>query len=684
MDNNINTLVLDTHYGVVRYLYNEIFKRTKSEINDLQSQTLFLKCITKYLLCKNGQYAQLYGLYTNFSKEAIREYFELNRIKMNSTSNEWLNFTTLISSPRIIPNTVDGPYIIDNLALRRYTHFWSPKYKFSSNILGLPFYCLDGVDHLYYEMIKWKGACENLHIHMNVRGKHIFHDIFYIVEFNAPLHVDTTKTTARNSLRNIRFLVWLDDVDIQTELYVVTNGGDLNDKDLIDDDNENIIESIDGGSGGGRDLCLLKRLYIACDNNLFFTQLSNVDRDITTTSVNDREHTTTNQSFLQLLNMFVNNLSANFVVTFDGKPPRNTKTAILNVTNDAHECGGDGGNVLNFTTISRLGFDINASEQIYEIEDLSQLNVLNIKTPNCLIFQEDIMASTQPSIKDMNYRLQEFLYMLSIGIMDRDIFTRMYMVSQDNDYLPNSMQRQLNIIYMQRYKRFCINQQQDIDFNPTFFDKTYVFSARNLVCTVKSIKYVVRDIIKTPALLPPIVMFIKHIGDSITWSRITQNIIYLKSIQSVFFVKGFTLQHLADYNIKNYNSASSSSRYLQTLNFGQHNNDFKTIQLVSERKMRNEISAIFHDIDINKLDTRTVSCSVDNIDLKCIQMNKGLSMELYYFAKNIKHVNEDIMEQFKGPFNRFMSSCHDKNTLGDKIYTIFMHLYNLYTNNLVL
>lgn len=98
----------------------------------------------------------------------------------------------------------------------------------------------------------------------------------------------------------------------------------------------------------------------------------------------------------------------------------------------------------------------------------------------------------------MNSRLRDFLDLLAIGVLDKEIYLRVYMLPPDvTNTMPHSMRKQLNVIYMQRYKRFCINRQM-VDFNPTFFDKTYVFSAANLVCTVKSLKYILRDVTTSP------------------------------------------------------------------------------------------------------------------------------------------------------------------------------------------
>lgn len=345
------TLVLQTHYGVVRYLYLEIFKQHKNETNDLQSQTLFLKCLNKYMLCNSGQYAHLYSLYANISREAIHDYYQKNRMRMNLTAYEWLNYSTLVNAPRILPNIIDGPYIVDSLSLRTYTQFWTPKYLIKSNIIATPFYCLDGIDHLYYEMVKWRSACESFKITLNVSEKHVYHDTFYMVEMSTA------------TIEPMHFLLWLDDVQIQTELYVI-NDGDATANQVVD------------GTTGGHELCLLKRLYLACDNNLFIQQLSAANTSIESTEPHP---------FVRVLNLLMNNLSEDFVVTFTGKPPKMTKTAILNLTNDSPCTDGQ----LNFTAISQFGFNPNITDQIYEIENMSELNISAIHTPNVLIFQED-------------------------------------------------------------------------------------------------------------------------------------------------------------------------------------------------------------------------------------------------------------------------------------------------------
>ena len=234
-----NLLILDTHYGVVRYLYNEIFKKKKNQINDLQNQIMFLSCLNKYMLCRTGKFAQLYGMYSSLDRTEIVNFYEDRHSKINIHPNEWLNFSKIVPSPRILPKSIDGPYIIDNMSLRRYTHFWINEHKINSNILATPFFCLDGLDHLYYEMINWKGLCEEKNIEMRVNAKHIFHETFYMVELfgeNKP---------------EIRFLIWLDDVDIQSELYVIDDDGDE------DDEEESLCDATETYYSSGN-ICLLK------------------------------------------------------------------------------------------------------------------------------------------------------------------------------------------------------------------------------------------------------------------------------------------------------------------------------------------------------------------------------------------------------------------------------------------
>lgn len=605
------TFILDTHYSVVRYLYDNIFKKRKNQINDLQNQELYLKCINKYLLCRSGQYAHLYNLYTSFTRKEILDYYETNRLKMNSSTNEWLNFTITIKSPGIIPQTVDGPYTIDNMALRRYAYFWGERYNLTSNILATPFYCLDGIEHLYYEFIKWKTMLENYKsIQMRIDSKHIFHENFYIIHF--------MEIKKQQPGINIRFLIWLDDIDVQTELYVRN-----------DDD----------------DISLLKRLYIACDDRAFMEDLSNVNKT---------------RSELIFLNMFINNLSSNFVVTFNGKPPRRNNTIVLDVTNNISDAGQS--KTLNFMEINRNGFHADRVDQIYTIERMSELHTMSIQTPNFIVFQEQITVSTRPTINEMNTKFQEFLFFLSLGMLDRNIFVRMFMFPETtiNTY-PNSMKKQLTVIYMQKYRKFSISRET-VDYDTTFYDKTYVFSARNLVCTVKSIKYLIRDVIQSSPLLPACAMIVHSMDNEIlTWQRITQNIVYFKRTHTICFLNNFTLQKM--------NNSRSDEDFAE----------FKTIEIVTDNLIFDELNHLFN---INNYEIKTIATFID-IDLKCVTINNSLNFEIFYFSKNLNN-NSYENENFKNFFNRFMYTNEFKQSLNDKILTIFIHLYNLFNNNILL
>lgn len=603
----MNKIILDTHYGVVRYLYYEVFLKKHNQINDLQKQILYLSCINKYLLCRTDQYSQLYDMYTNLSDTEIKDYYEHNRITIFSSPNEWINFTSLINAPRVLPHNIDGPYKLDNLTLRRYTYFWMENYAIQSNILATPFYCLYGIDHLHYEMIKWKSQCENLGIDIRVRSKHIFHDIFYLVDFKG--------ITEQTQNVRIRFLIWLDDPDIGTELYVADNGVPIN---------------------------LLQRLYIACDNRMFIIQMSDPN-------INDI-HT-------RILNRFMNSLSENFVVTFDGQPPIVTRRAVLNVTNGSSLCTQQHSNMLKFGVISRFGFNPDQTDQIYEIQDLSELNVSQIKTPNFLIFQEEILVSRQPTIAEMNTRLQDLLYLLSLGILNTRTLVRMYMLKRDT--APNSAKKQLTIIYMQKYRKFGMTRER-INYDPLFYDKTYVFSAKNLICTVKSQQHLIRDIIKSPPLLPACVMLLNiNANENVSWTRITQNIVYLRNIQTLFFLSNLTLQSLND------------SPNITTVT-AQPATDIKAATIQADNRIRDELHTIFNDrININRLETKTTIVFMD-IELKCIVLDPNLKLELYYFAQ------ESNNGKFSDYFKRFMQSTETSLAISERLYTIFMHLLNLY------
>ena len=700
--------VLDTHYACVRYLYEEVFRRYQSQINDLQSQTLFLKCLTKYLLCRSGQYAHLYNLYSNLDRNQIRDYYDLNRRRINITQYEWLNYTNIIPAPRILPVTNDGPYMLDNMALHTYTYFWTNEYKFTSNILATPFYCLDGINHLYVEMLKWKSDCEKLNINLNIQEKHIFHDIFYVISIQG--------TSPQNSNWKMRFLIWVDDIDIQTELYVTTMtdtsnnctaaaGGPDNDNDVTSSSSNNedtiginttttkttTMTTATTAENGNRNviqssmalapISLLKRLYIACDNNLFIAQLSDVNVDL---------------PILRILNMFINRLSRNFIVTFDGKPPKRTKSFVVNITNvssmtSAATATTSPSNVLYFDGISKFGLQNSKNDQIYEIENLSELNITHINTKNCLIFQQQIYCSRQPSLREMNNYFQEFLYFLSLGIIDVNVYVRMYMLPfQISENLPVAMNNQLNVIYMQKFLKFGISRES-IDYSVSFYDKTYVFSAKNLVCTTKSLKYLVRNIIKSPPLLPASVLLMFNLKmNEIKLYRLTQNIIYIQQLHTLCFLNNFTLQQLVLSPLEaraQQSEDDDDGDYIQSDIDRPINNEvnIKNMVISTHTKILQELQKIFYYNNIATLNNRSV-CKFENVDLKCIIFNPNLHLELYYFAWNVCCENTIITKgiTFRDFFRRFMNSPETKRRLNDNIYTIFLHLFNLYTNNIIL
>lgn len=618
--------ILDTHYGVVRYLYYEVLLKRKRQINDLQNQILFLKNINKYLLCRTGQFAHLYNLYSDIPRDKIIEYFELNKIKMNQSRYTWIDYTRLILAPEIVPVSIDGPYSMDNISLRTYTYFWSREiYDIRSNILATPFFCLDGIDHLHNEMIKWKSTCEVFdNITMNISVKHIFHDIFYIVDIHNKLLSDIQNV-------NIRFMVWLDDATLESELYATK----------CNDNSES---------------CLLKRLYISCDSPSFIYNLS---------TMND------NHPQLIILNCLVNNLSRNFVSTFDGRCPKIFSSAILDVTNNNSSSSMDSS--LDFTNISSTGFNNDVTDQVYTIEKLSELQTAHVTTPNFLLFQETTYSTTAPSIIDMNSKLQLMLNYLSIGVIDNGIFIRMFMMT-DKLNTPEALKKQFNIIYTQKYIRFDISRNREPDLNPTFFDKIYVFSAKHLACTVKSPKYLVRDVIKSTPLIPPCAMMMFTIDQNdLKWLRVTQNIFYLKNLRTLFFTKNFTLQLLNG----NVNNISMSSEHTNIEDV-----DMKMFIITNDKLIRDELVSIFTYNDLNKLEIATV-VTYRNVDLKKIVFVKDFNMELFYFAKNSLQEHNTI-ETLQTFIYEFMQSIESRQKIDEKLYTIFLHLHNLFRNNMLL
>lgn len=636
---DMQTIVLDTHYAVVRYLYYDVFKTKRSQINDLQNQMLFLKCINKYLLCRTGHYALLYNMYTNLDNETIAQYYRVNRLKMNNNNNEWLNFSDIILAPTTLPTSIDGPYMIDNMSLRRYTYFWTPAYNMKSNIIVTPFFCLDGIDYLYYEMITWKTLMMDYdkRVSINMETKHIFHDIYYIVHIKG-------KTSDTENI-DIRFLVWLDDVDMQTELYV-----NMFNRDTFASEVETIRTN-------EKSICLLKQLYIACDNSVFLLKLS----DINITS-----------PILDYLNLFINNLSQNFIVTFDGRPPLNMTNTILDVTYQAdEECSSN----LDFKEISVFGYNPNISNQVYSINNIDSLNISFIKTQNFLVLQEEMKTTHQPTIKDMNICFQKLLFFLSNGMLNENIYTRMYVLLSNTNILPNSSRKQLNLIYIQKYSKFAISREQ-IHYDTTFYSKAYVFSARNLLCTVKSIKYLIKNVLRSSVLLPACVISINKCQEK-NWTRLSQNIIYLQNIFTLCFLRNFTLQenqHMANdtCNTNNYDDFNNSA----TLD------DIKPLRIVHEKLILDQLNDIFlNKLDINRLDKKTIT-TIDNIDLKCITLN-NINFKIYYFT--VGPFGTDSYENnFKIYFQRYMHTNDTKKFLDDKIYSIFLHLLNLYTHNVII
>lgn len=630
----MDLLILDTHYGVVRYLYNVVFRKRKNQINALQYQTLFLSSINKYVLCQTGRYAHLNKMYSNLSLKTIEDYYEENRIKMAVNFNEWLNYSNIVPEPRIYPNRIDGPYIVDNLALQRYTFFWSENslYRMKSSFLSTPFFCLTGIDYLHYELQQWKSNLNDDDITITIIPKYVFHETFYIIEIkgsNTKKHID------------IHFLIWLDDVDLSTELYVASNYTD----DLENNENTRTPS-----------ICLLKRLYIASDNS-FSSFLDNSRYE------------------MNLLHLFISQLSNNFIVTFDGKSPKITRTFILDVSNNIDSsCSSIDQNNVTFKKIYSYGYVASVQNQIYEVDNLSQLDLSSIRTPNFLIFQEEIRTSNKPTLTDMTNKFSELFYFLMEGMIDQNIFERMYMLSSSTgSTLPSSMKKQLNIIYSQKFRLFDINRQA-VEYNSTFYNKTYIFSVRNLVCSVKSLRYLVRHTLLSSPLLPACVFITKQPIDQATvWRRITQNVVYFCPLKTIIFFKNFTINN----NIGRNDDPSSFDSDL----------DYKTIKIVEEQKLRNYLTVVLPNTE--KFDVEYVTTYLD-VDLKRIVIDKSLKLEIYYFVHNPDQYTssrDDVNLNnftFKTFFTAFITSRECKERLDDEIYLIFMQTINLFNNNLIM
>lgn len=626
--------ILHTHYGCVRYLYYEVFRKSSHQVDNLNCQTLYLNAITKYLLCRDGQYAHLYNMYTNLSKTQIIDYFISNRAKMNLYDTTWLDHTYILPSPNVLPNTIDGPYTIENLCLRRYSYFWKTHLNVTSNILATPFYCLDGIDHIYYELIRWKSECENLDVDIHISTEHIYHEIFYIVSLKG--------STEQTREIHFSFLLWLDSPNIQSELYCSGMSGDVN---------------CDYESNSNIPLNLLKQLYITCNDIQIFYRSQ-----------------TQNKS-LRLINMLMKTLSNNFVVTFNGKEPINTKVTVLNLTNSISDSSNINNN-LRFENIVRRGFSINSAvvnDYIYEIESFSEINLSYVKTPYILFIQHNIGVITKPSISEMSQNLQIMLYLLSFGIIDKNIFLRVGINSKIiPNYTPNGSKRRLQIIYMQKYNRSQINTTENVDFNSTFFDYTYVFLAPNLFCNVKSISHLIKNCLTSPPLLPSIVQCLNSNDIApILWKRITQNIVYLNELNTICILSNFTIQNVDSVKLENmydYNYVSNSKEIIEK----------KSMFIQPEMMIREYLDQLFSPISINSCDIVPVLNFADVL-LKCIKFNPSLNLEIYFFTTS----EQSTIEDFKSYFMRFMSLYCNKKDLPENLNIIFLHLYNIYLNNII-
>lgn len=608
--------ILDTHYGAVRYLY-AIFRKRNNQFDDLQNQQLFLKPINKYLSCTSGQYMYFAQLYLQKESEEIEKHFRTNRLATNIRPYEWMSYCDLITAPKVIPQTINGPYMIDNMRLRSFSYFYGTEYQMVSDIIATPFYCLDGIDFLYQETAKLWQLANDYNIALKVKSKHIYHDVFYIIEVTVP------------ERGKISWLCWLDDVDVKSELYVQNN--------------ENVQ--------------LLKRLYVACNNNSYFLHIINTNET---------------DNGIMILNVLFKNLSENFIVTHDNRPPSTFRTLVLNLDSPVPVHFPFSDNLINFT------FNHENENQIYAIENLKGLHIETFSTPYVLMFQQEFIVHERPTQDQMIDEYVRFLELLNSGIIDDECFIRLLKLPNRLQHFAKPLQKRYNIVYIQHFRHFPINRQ-NIEWDAPFFERSYVFNSKHINANVKSISYIINTVLKkSNALLPGCCYLTMLKTPSSAWHRVTQNVIFHKNIKTFSFLKNFTLQ-------ENYYESPNSLAAMTSLNTETlFVDDVKTYNatIVSELEIVDQLRLIFTSDLSNE---SILVATFEDINLRCFTVDSNCRLEVFVFCKPTtitSDIDTSIQVAFKGYLHRFIQSTQ-ATELNKKLYAILLHMYSLYENNFI-
>ena len=201
----METLIADSCYGLTQFLYEGIVDKN-IKFNDLYMQRFLISPIAKYIQNDTNIFAQ-YQRYINKTDYIWR----LRHFTQKNNQNVGM-FTGIESlrEPKVLPYSIDGPFTIDNVHLKTFTHFWKAGLM-KSSILKTPYYCLAGIDYLTRLL---DSLIEKDFI--RVFAAHIFHDNYYQIEITLPPNYPGP---AR--IRKLIWLVWLDnDIDLQSELIV--------------------------------------------------------------------------------------------------------------------------------------------------------------------------------------------------------------------------------------------------------------------------------------------------------------------------------------------------------------------------------------------------------------------------------------------------------------------------------
>lgn len=160
----------------------------------------------------------------------------------------------------------------------------------------------------------------------------------------------------------------------------------------------------------------------------------------------------------------------------------------------------------------------------------------------------------------------------------------------------------------------------------------------------------------------------------------------MRNLNAIFFLKNFTIQTLGGGG----NSADTMNTNTLNTTFvvdraSDDLENMKTLRILPEAIMREELNRIFGYAEMSRHEIKTTTTFQD-VDLRCIELNKNLNFSLYYFATNDLPSSMATGESIplKKFFNSFMNCGEIRYLLHDKIFTIFMHLVNLYEANVIL